>query len=63
MREPVDAAPGRRPAEVGIGTVRAVDGTITVDVESVSGQQFVGRLRQHADGAPLGSCNRASCCW
>jgi hypothetical protein len=34
--------------------VRAVDGLVTVDVESVSGQHFVGRLRQHADDAPLG---------
>jgi hypothetical protein len=32
---------------VGIGTVRTVAGPITVDVESVSGQRFVGRLRQH----------------
>lgn len=36
----------RRPSGVGIGTVRAVDGPITVDVESASGQHFVGRLRQ-----------------
>jgi hypothetical protein len=44
----------RRLTGVGIGTVRAVDGLVTVDVESVSGQHFVGRLRQHADDAPLG---------
>jgi hypothetical protein len=36
---------------VGIGTVRTVTGPITVDVESVSGQRFVGRLRQR-DGEP-----------
>ena len=36
---------------VAIGTVRTVS-PITVDVESVSGQRFVGRLRQHAD-APV----------
>lgn len=36
---------------VGIGTVRTVAGPITVDVESVSGQRFVGRLRQ-GDGEP-----------
>jgi hypothetical protein len=34
---------------VGIGTVRTVADRITVDVESVSGQRFVGRLRD-ADG-------------
>jgi hypothetical protein len=33
------------PAAVGIGTVRAGSGPITIDVESVSGQRFVGRLR------------------
>jgi hypothetical protein len=43
-------APGASPA-VGIGTVRTVTGPITVDVESVSGQRFVGRLRQR-DGEP-----------
>ena len=45
------ASAGPSPA-VGIGTVRSVtDPTepITVDVESVSGQRFVGRLR-HGDG-------------
>jgi hypothetical protein len=41
---------GANPA-VGIGTVRTVAGPITVDVESVSGQRFVGRLRQR-DGEP-----------
>jgi hypothetical protein len=34
---------------VAIGTVRTVTGPITVDVESVSGQRFVGRLRQSPD--------------
>jgi hypothetical protein len=33
---------------VAIGTVRSVNDPITVDVESVSGQRFVGRLRQPA---------------
>jgi hypothetical protein len=42
--------PGPSPA-VGIGTVRTVADSITIDVESVSGQRFVGRLR-HADGGP-----------
>jgi hypothetical protein len=39
-------------ATVGIGTVRTVTETsksIVVDVESVSGQRFVGRLRRSAD--------------
>jgi hypothetical protein len=45
---PVSA--GTSPA-VGIGTVRTVADPITVDVESVSGQRFVGRLR-HCDGDP-----------
>jgi hypothetical protein len=36
---------------VGIGTVRTIAGPITVDVESVSGQRFVGRLRR-GDGDP-----------
>ncbi|MDT5069273.1 MAG: hypothetical protein QOK02_5428 [Mycobacterium sp.] len=48
MQEPT--ASGVSPA-VGIGTVRTVTGPITVDVESVSGQRFVGRLR-HRDGEP-----------
>jgi hypothetical protein len=43
-------SPGASPA-VGIGTVRTVADPITVDVESVSGQRFVGRLR-HRDGEP-----------
>jgi hypothetical protein len=42
--------PGPSPA-VGIGTVRTTADPITVDVESVSGQRFVGRLR-HADSGP-----------
>ena len=33
--------------------MRAVDGLVTVDVESVSGQHFVGRLHQNADDAAL----------
>ncbi len=53
-RAPSELLPVRQPTGVGIGTVRAVDGLITVDVESISGQHFVGRLRQHADEAPLG---------
>jgi hypothetical protein len=43
-------SPDTSPA-VGIGTVRTVADPITVDVESVSGQRFVGRLR-HGDGEP-----------
>jgi hypothetical protein len=44
---------GRRPVgpAVGIGTVRAIDGPITIDVESISGQHFVGRLRQQPAGS------------
>jgi hypothetical protein len=53
-RAPSELRRARQPTEVGIGTVRAVDGLITLDVESVSGQHFVGRLRPHADDAPLG---------
>ncbi|MDT5079466.1 MAG: hypothetical protein QOJ80_4103 [Mycobacterium sp.] len=34
---------------VAIGTVRTVTGPIIVDVESVSGQRFTGRLRQSSD--------------
>ena len=34
---------------VAVGTVRTVSDRVTIDVESVSGQRFVGRLRQHAD--------------
>jgi hypothetical protein len=43
-------SPGATSA-VGIGTVRTVADPITVDVESVSGQRFVGRLRR-GDGEP-----------
>ncbi len=57
------ARPGRRPPHrarrlgaaprtcnsVAVGTVRTVTGPITVEVESVSGQHFVGRLRQLPD--------------
>lgn len=50
MHDSRAAAPAGCPA-VGIGTVRTVAGPITVDVESVSGQRFVGRLRQ-GDGEP-----------
>lgn len=39
-------------AGVGVGTVREIDGSIVVDVESISGQHFVGRLRQHEDDPP-----------
>jgi hypothetical protein len=42
-------APAASPA-VGIGTVRTVADRITVDVESVSGQRFVGRLRDAEGG-------------
>src|ERR1700712_481171 len=44
---------GRRPVgpAVGIGTVRAIDGPITIDVESISGQHFVGSLRQPPAGS------------
>jgi hypothetical protein len=53
-RAPSELRRTRPPAEVGIGTVRAVDGLITLDVQSASGQHFVGRLRPHAGDAPLG---------
>lgn len=46
------ARPSAGPA-VGIGTVCTVTGPITVEVESVSGQRFMGWLRQHADGSAL----------
>lgn len=36
--------------DVGIGTVRSIVDPITVDVESISGQHFVGRLRRRPDG-------------
>lgn len=46
-------APHAGPADpsqaVAIGTVRTVAERITIDVESVSGQRFVGRLRHHGD--------------
>jgi hypothetical protein len=50
MHEPTAFPLSASPA-VGIGTVRTVADPITVDVESVSGQRFVGRLRQR-DGEP-----------
>jgi len=53
LSEPVVPSGSRRPTEVGIGTVRAVDEHVTLDVECVTGQHFVGSLRQHA-GATLG---------
>lgn len=52
---PSEPPHGRQSTGVGIGTVRAVDGLVTVDVETVSGQHFVGRLHQHAGDAPLGA--------
>jgi hypothetical protein len=39
---------GRAPevgAAVGVGTVRMIAGVVTIEVESVSGQKFTGRLR------------------
>lgn len=36
---------------VAVGTVRTVADRVTVDVESVSGQRFVGRLRRQSDDA------------
>ena len=38
-----------RPSSVGIGTVRSVTDPVTVEVESVSGQRFVGRLHRSDD--------------
>lgn len=38
-----------RPPSVGIGTVRSVADRVTVEVESVSGQRFVGRLHRSDD--------------
>lgn len=38
-----------RPPSVGIGTVRSVNDRVTVEVESVSGQRFVGRLHRSDD--------------
>lgn len=46
--------PTRHPTEVAIGTVRAVDEQVTLDVECPSGRHFVGSLRPPADGASLG---------
>jgi hypothetical protein len=43
--------PLRRPQGVGIGTVRSTDWPIAVDVESTTGQHFVGHLDRPADGA------------
>lgn len=43
----------RKRGDVGIGTVRSVADPITVDVESISGQRFVGRLRPHPSGPEL----------
>lgn len=40
----------RSQGHVGIGTVRSIADPITVDVESISGQHFVGRLRMNPDG-------------
>ncbi|GLP75627.1 hypothetical protein TUM20983_27370 [Mycobacterium antarcticum] len=45
---PAGTSPG-----VGLGTVRTVDGLITVDVECISGQHFVGRLGRPSDEAAL----------
>jgi hypothetical protein len=42
-------APAASCDSVAIGTVRTVAGLITVDVESVSGHRFVGRLRRNVD--------------
>jgi hypothetical protein len=52
-RSPAETNDGRRSAgpAVGIGTVRAVGGPITIDVDSVSGQRFVGRLPQQEAGS------------
>jgi hypothetical protein len=41
--------PAEVPPSVAIGTVRTVSDRITIDVESVSGQRFVGRLRPRTD--------------
>lgn len=43
----------RRASDVAIGTVRTVAGPIVVDVESVSGRRFVGRLRAATDDPSL----------
>jgi hypothetical protein len=38
---------------VGVGTVRAIADVVTIEVESVSGQKFTGRLRHGADDPAL----------
>lgn len=40
-------------AEVGVGTVRTVAGVVIIEVESVSGQRFTGRLRDDSVVASL----------
>jgi hypothetical protein len=40
-------------ADVGVGTVRTVADVVTVEVESVTGQKFTGRLRDDAVAAEL----------
>lgn len=47
-RFPTPSTP-ERPSSVGIGTVRSVTDPVTVEVESVSGQRFVGRLHRSDD--------------
>lgn len=49
------ATPPTTTAAVGIGTVREVSGPVIVDVESVSGQHFVGRLRHRKDDPLIAS--------
>ncbi len=46
--ETPDATP-----EVGVGTVRAIEEVVTVEVESVTGQRFTGRLHDDAVAAAL----------
>jgi hypothetical protein len=54
MRRPADRpVEPRARGDVGIGTVRSIADPITVDVESISGQRFVGRLRPHPNGPAL----------
>jgi hypothetical protein len=43
----------RRHSAVGVGTVRTVDETVLVDVETITGQHFLGRLRQPAGAPPV----------
>lgn len=45
-----DALSAPAPPSVAIGTVRSVSDLVTVDVESVSGERFVGRLRSREGG-------------